>query len=272
MAGFCAVAAIVLAASADASREIPLVREGGVYEVPVIINGWLERPFILDSGASDVQVSADVFLTLYPRGGPAPRFLPGVSYRLADGRVVSSRRFVIPSLRIGDYEFPDAAASIGESGSPLLLGQNVLTRLGTWSIDNRRGVLVLEESAAGAPATGCLSWRTAPPPPVRSPQRGTTSATGPRRTTSRASCSSPALAIGRPCSSTSSASTTAASRRDCAGPSGCVAPGTGGASTARPRCARSAAAPAACPDGFVRWRGHAACEGFTGLFATVQND
>jgi hypothetical protein len=162
MAGFCAVVAIVLAAPAGASREIPLVREGGVYEVPVIINGWLERPFILDSGASDVQVSADVFLTLYPRGGPAPRFLPGVSYRLADGRVVSSRRFVIPSLRIGNYEFPDAAASIGESGSPLLLGQNVLTRLGTWSIDNRRGVLVLEESAAGAPATGCLSWRTAP--------------------------------------------------------------------------------------------------------------
>jgi Aspartyl protease len=164
MAGFCAVVAIVTAPAerADASREIPLVREGGVYEVPVTINGWLERPFILDSGASDVQVSADVFLTLYPRGAPAPRFLPGVSYRLADGRVVSSRRFVIPSLRIGDYEFPDAAASIGESGSPLLLGQNVLTRLGTWSIDNRRGVLVLEEGVAGAPSTGCLSWRTAP--------------------------------------------------------------------------------------------------------------
>jgi hypothetical protein len=88
MAGFCAVVAIVLAAPAGASREIPLVREGGVYEVPVTINGWLERPFILDSGASDVQVSADVFLTLYPRGGPAPRFLPGVSYRLADGQQV----------------------------------------------------------------------------------------------------------------------------------------------------------------------------------------
>jgi len=166
-AGVCAVAAIalVIAAPADragASREIPLVRDGGVYEVPVTINGWLERRFILDSGAADVQVSADVFLTLYPRGAPPPRFLPGVSYRLADGRAVSSRRFMIPSLRIGSYEFPDAVASIGEPGSPLLLGQNVLARLGTWRIDNRRGVLVLDESPAGAPGTGCLSWRTAP--------------------------------------------------------------------------------------------------------------
>jgi hypothetical protein len=164
--GVCALAAIMLlAAPADrarASREIPLVRDGGVYEVPVTINGWLQRPFVLDSGAADVQVSADVFLTLYPRGAPSPPFLPGVSYRLADGRVISSRRFMIPSLRIGDYEFPDTVASIGEPGSPLLLGQNVLARLGTWSIDNRRGVLVLGESAASSADTGCLSWRTAP--------------------------------------------------------------------------------------------------------------
>src|SRR5262249_39267036 len=112
-AGVCVVAAIalVIAAPADraaASREIRLVRDGGVYEVPVTINGWLERRFILDSGAADLQVSADVFLTLYPRAAPPPRFLPGVSYRLADGRIVSSRRFMIPSLRIGRHEVPGA--------------------------------------------------------------------------------------------------------------------------------------------------------------------
>ncbi len=120
------------------------------------------RPFILDSGASDVQVPAEVFLLLYPRGTPAPRFLAGGSYRLADGRVVQSRRFVIPSLRVGDYEFPDVPASIGEPGAPLLLGQNVLGRLGRWSIDNRRGVLVLGERDAEGSGPGCLSWQTAP--------------------------------------------------------------------------------------------------------------
>ena len=160
-------AALVLAAAParsarGASGEIPLTRDAGVYRVDATINGWLVQPFIVDSGAADVQVSSDVFLRLYPRGGPSPRFLPGGSYALADGRVVRSSRFVIRSLRIGGYEFPDVAATIGQPGAPLLLGQNVLARLGTWSIDNRRNVLVLQERAAEDASAGCLSWKTAP--------------------------------------------------------------------------------------------------------------
>jgi hypothetical protein len=159
-------AAFVLAAvpadSMAASGEIPLTRDGGVYQVDGIINGWLVRPFIVDSGAAEIQVPADVFVTLYPRGTRPPRFLSGVSYGLADGRVIQSRRFVLRSLRIGGYEFPDVTASIGEPGAPLLLGQNVLARLGAWSIDNRRNVLVLGDRGADGAGTGCLSWRTAP--------------------------------------------------------------------------------------------------------------
>jgi hypothetical protein len=161
----CALAAIVLAAAradiARASHEIPLMRAGGVYQVEATINGWLVRPFVVDSGAADVQVSTDVFLALYPRGS-SPRFLPGASYRLGDGSVVRSRRFVIQSLRIGDHVFSDVSASIGSPGAPLLLGQTVLARLGTWTIDNDRGVLVL---TSPPPAAGkeCSRWRTAPP-------------------------------------------------------------------------------------------------------------
>src|SRR5262245_55291352 len=151
-----------IASSASAAGEIPLRRDGGVYEVSVTIDHWLVRPFIVDSGAADVQVSADVFLLLYPRGAPSPRFLPGGSYRLGDGRVVRSRRFLIRSLRIGNYEFPDVEASIGEVGAPLLLGQKVLARLGAWSIDNRRSMLVLGDRGPEGPGPGCLSWQTAP--------------------------------------------------------------------------------------------------------------
>jgi predicted aspartyl protease len=160
-----AVTAIMLAAMLQAAMaatgEIPLTRDGGVYLAPVTLEGRLERPFIVDSGASDVQVSAELFELLYPRGASPPRFLAGGSYRLADGRVVSSRRFVIRSLRVGDYDFRDVSASIAEPGAPLLLGQNVLARLGAWSIDNRRSVLVLGERQAEGPGQ-CLSWQTAP--------------------------------------------------------------------------------------------------------------
>jgi hypothetical protein len=161
----CALAVIVLTAArgdiAGANREIPLMRAGGVYQVEATLNGWLVRPFIVDSGAADVQVSADVFVALYPRGS-SPRFLPGVSYRLGDGSVVRSQRFVLQSLRIGDHVFSQVSASIGSPGAPLLLGQTVLTRLGTWTIDNERGVLVLAGTAPGASGKECSSWRTAP--------------------------------------------------------------------------------------------------------------
>jgi hypothetical protein len=127
--------------------------------VPVTLNDWLVRPFIVDSGASDVQVPAEVFLELFPPGAEAPEFLPGGSYRLADGRLVQSRRFVLRSMRIGTHEFRGVRASIGESGAPMLLGQNVLGELGAWSIDNRRGLLVLGD---GARPAACLDWPTAP--------------------------------------------------------------------------------------------------------------
>jgi hypothetical protein len=163
-ASFCVILLVTaLATAANASHEIALTRDSGVYRVSVTIDRRLQRSFIVDSGAADVQVSADVFQLLYPRGAPPPRFLPGGAYRLADGRVARSSRFLIGSLRIGDLEFPDVPASIGQPGAPLLLGQNVLSRLGAWSIDNRRGVLVLGESGANASGpTACLSWQTAP--------------------------------------------------------------------------------------------------------------
>jgi hypothetical protein len=167
MRRFLALAAIALAVAwidpAAASREIPLSRMGGVYQVTATINDWLTQPFTVDSGASDVQISAEVFSALYPPGSPPPQFLPGASYRLADGRVVGSRRFLIRRLRIANYVFPDVDASIGAPHSPLLLGQNVLSRLGAWTIDNRRNVLVLAERGSGNLDAGCGHWQTAPP-------------------------------------------------------------------------------------------------------------
>lgn len=160
-----AVLLAVVAAAPAAGRaattggEVPLTRDGGVYRVQVTLNDWLVRPFIVDSGAAVVQVSADVFVALFPESAPPPEFLPGASYRLADGRVVQSRRFILRSLRMGNHEFRQVRASIGDAGAPLLLGQNVLGQLGAWSIDNRRGVLVLGD---GARPAVCLDWWTAP--------------------------------------------------------------------------------------------------------------
>jgi gag-polyprotein putative aspartyl protease len=155
------VAALLLAGLADA-REIPLTRDGSMYRVPVTLEGRLVRPFILDTGAGEVQVSSELMRALFPRGSAQPTYLTDGTYRLADGRVVRNRRIMIGSLRIGDRELRDVAASVGGPDASLLLGQNALDRLGTWTIDGRRAVLALGEPPRRRPSAECADWRTAP--------------------------------------------------------------------------------------------------------------
>src|SRR5262249_3299247 len=71
--------------------DIPLTKSGGVYQLPVEINGVITLNFVLDTGASEVNIPADVVLTLYRAGTIRDiDFLPGQAYRLADGSIVNS--------------------------------------------------------------------------------------------------------------------------------------------------------------------------------------
>lgn len=68
------------------SKKIKLTKIGGVYEVPVKLNGVLNINFIFDSGASEVSITPDVALTLLRTGTIRENdWLPGRYYQLADG-------------------------------------------------------------------------------------------------------------------------------------------------------------------------------------------
>jgi hypothetical protein len=45
-------------------EEIPLARQGNTYSVTVLVNGIIPIPFVLDTGAGDVLLPADVVFTL----------------------------------------------------------------------------------------------------------------------------------------------------------------------------------------------------------------
>jgi hypothetical protein len=47
---------------------VKMVESGGIYQVPVVINDALKLDFIVDSGASDVSIPADVVFTLIRTG------------------------------------------------------------------------------------------------------------------------------------------------------------------------------------------------------------
>jgi clan AA aspartic protease (TIGR02281 family) len=131
---------------------VPMVLEGGTFVVPVKINDQITLNFVVDSGASDVAVPADVVSTLVRTGTITDAdFLGKQAYRLADGSTVPSQRFVIRSLKVGDKTLKNVVGSVSPSASDLLLGQSFLNRFKSWSIDNQRRALILNVlMAAGA--------------------------------------------------------------------------------------------------------------------------
>lgn len=129
--------AFLYCVNATNAVEIPMENRGGVYTLPVKINSVITLNFILDSGAAEVNIPADVALTLIRTGTIKEEdFLPGETYTLADGSKTKSPRFNIQKIEIGGQIIQNVSASIGSVNSSLLLGQSLLSRLQSWSIDN----------------------------------------------------------------------------------------------------------------------------------------
>ena len=123
---------------------VPMVPEGGTFVVPVRINDQITLKFVIDSGAADVSVPADVVMTLLRTGTIAKSdFLGAQKYRMADGSTVPSQQFVIRSLKVGDRTLDNVTGSIAPVEGSLLLGQSFLRRFKSWSIDNQREALIL---------------------------------------------------------------------------------------------------------------------------------
>ncbi|HTV33331.1 MAG TPA: retropepsin-like aspartic protease [Methylocella sp.] len=116
----------------------------GVYEVPIRLNDTITLDAIVDSGASDVSLPADVVLTLIRSKTISPDdFIGSKTYVLADGSEVPSQRFIIRSVKVGSKTLENVIAGIGSVDSQILLGQSFLSRFTSWSVDNRNHTLVL---------------------------------------------------------------------------------------------------------------------------------
>ena len=120
----------------------------GIYTVPVQINGMITLPFVIDSGASEVTIPADVFLTLTrTRTVGDSDFVGTGTYVLADGTEQSSKRFILHELRVGAHVIRDVVANVAPVKGDPLLGQSFLGKLPAWTIDNERHALVFHDKA-----------------------------------------------------------------------------------------------------------------------------
>lgn len=123
---------------------VPLMNIGQVFKVKARIGG-IEKYFILDSGASDCMIPASFEKELKEKQAlRTDQYLEPSPYTLADGRVVTCRRFVIGSMVIGEFTVKNVTVGVIDEESTFLLGKSFLDKFEEWTVDPRASTLYLK--------------------------------------------------------------------------------------------------------------------------------
>jgi clan AA aspartic protease (TIGR02281 family) len=133
------------ATAATGRNEIALMQSrGGGYDINASINGSAPIRFEVDTGASNVVIPRDLAERLGREGRLTQGdFLGNGRATLADGSKIPTEHFNLRTLQIGSIVLHNVECTVGNVGSSLLLGMSVFSKFPSWSIDNRRGVLVV---------------------------------------------------------------------------------------------------------------------------------
>jgi len=122
--------------------EIPFTRSNGICKVSCTIND-LPLHFVFDTGASEVSLSMVEATFMMKNNYLTKDDVVGSQYfqdangNINEGTVVNLRK-----VKFGDSELDNVKASVVKNQkAPLLLGQSVLSRLGSIEIDNAKNVI-----------------------------------------------------------------------------------------------------------------------------------
>lgn len=138
---------VAAAEAAPAGNEIALqADEAGGYTVAVRINDALTAKFLVDSGASFVALPKDMVDDLMKSGAIQSGDMMGRSvYVAADGKHHRSINFMLRRLEVAGHVATNVAAGEVPAHSQPLLGQSFLSKFKSWTLDNKRHVLILGE-------------------------------------------------------------------------------------------------------------------------------
>jgi clan AA aspartic protease (TIGR02281 family) len=169
---------LVLSLASASAEQILLKQEHGIYTVSVRINQAVSIQFVLDSGASEVSIPTDVFMTLMRIHSVRDNdFIGDGIFITADGTKHKSQRFILREVQAGTRVIKDVIANVVSIEGDPLLGQSFLSRLPSWSIDNNSHVLnlVAGEAVEATPETLPASNSPVSSPPATLPQSGNVS-------------------------------------------------------------------------------------------------
>lgn len=119
---------------------------GGTFEVPCSVNG-LDLKMLFDTGASDVTISSVEANFMLKNGHLGKDDIKGKKYyQIANGDITEGTVVLLREVKVGDAILRNVEASVVKSQkAPLLLGQSVMERFGTITIDNINSKLIISQ-------------------------------------------------------------------------------------------------------------------------------
>lgn len=131
--------------SQSGSNVVSMTPVGGVYQIPITINGH-RMYFIFDTGASSITISLVEAMFLKRQGSLQNADILGQSeFMVADGSIHEGTIINLREVQIGNRTLNDVEALvIANQDAPLLLGQSALQSFGRVTIDYQRSLIIFD--------------------------------------------------------------------------------------------------------------------------------
>ena len=131
----------------DEDISVPFTEEGGVKLIDVTVNGQMTVKMILDSGCSSTLISIAEANYLYQKGYITQDDILGMTQtQIADGSIQENMVINLRELVIGNkISCTNVTAVVSANAqAPLLLGNEVLNRAPSYSVDNLNKVIIFK--------------------------------------------------------------------------------------------------------------------------------
>lgn len=122
--------------------KVRMRKEGGVYLVPITVNG-LNLDFIFDTGASSISLSSAEAIVMLRQGLITQNDIVGQQqFQDATGGVSVGTIIRLRTVEIGGIVLNNVEASVVDNiQAPLLLGQTALSKFGKVTIDYNNNII-----------------------------------------------------------------------------------------------------------------------------------
>lgn len=131
--------------SEERITEVPITRRSGrTFDITCEVNG-LALNMVFDTGASDVTISKVEADFMMKNNYLSSNDIKGKRYyQIADGGITDGTVITLKEVKIGDAVLHNVDASVVKSQkAPLLLGESVLQKFGTFTVDNIHSKLII---------------------------------------------------------------------------------------------------------------------------------